>query len=389
MNLMTYARRNIFRRRGRTILTIVGMAVTILIFSGMRTVVAAWHAGEEQAAADRIATRHKNSIVMLLPRRYIDDVRALKGVDKATFAVWFGSKDPKKRTEFFAGFAVDHESFFDVMDEYQLDKTQLEDWKHTPNGAVLGDILAKTLQVKVGDKITIQSDIYPGDWEFVVKGIYKPLRATADRNSFIFRWDYLNNDPRGDTMKDKIGWVLSRITDPGQSAAISKQIDTMFDQRDDQTLTQSERAFQLGWLGMFASLLKAFDIVTLIILLVMALILANTIAMAVRERTHEYGVLRAIGFQPGHVVAFVLGEAFFIGALGGLVGILLTLLLINGVIGPAIEENMGAWFPYFRAPLTVIAMAFGAATLAGLIAGAYPAWTASRRKVTDALRRVD
>jgi putative ABC transport system permease protein len=389
MNLMTYARRNIFRRRGRTILTILGMGLTILIFSGMRTVVAAWHAGEEQAAADRIATRHKNSIVMLLPRRYIDDVRAIKGVDKATFAVWFGSKDPKKRAEFFAGFAVDHESFFDVMDEYQIDKAQLEDWKHTSNGAVLGDLLAKTLQVKVGDKVTIQSDIYPGDWEFVVKGIYKPLRATADRNTFIFRWDYLNNDPRGDTMKDKIGWVLSRIKDPGQSAALSKQIDTMFDQRDDQTLTQSERAFQMGWLGMFASLLKAFDVVTVIILLVMALILANTIAMAVRERTHEYGVLRAIGFQPGHVVAFVLGEAFLIGALGGLVGILLTLLLINGVIGPFIEENMGALFPFFRAPVAVLAMAFGLATVAGLIAGAYPAWTASRRKVTDALRRVD
>ncbi len=389
MNLMTYARRNIFRRRGRTILTVLGVALTILIFSGMRTVVAAWEAGAEEARADRIASRHKNSIVMLLPKRYVDDVRAVPGVDSATYAVWFGSKDPKKRTEFFAGFAVDHESWFQVMDEFELAPAALEEWKRTPNGAVLGDLLAKTLEVKVGDRVTIQSDIYPGDWEFVVKGIYKPLRKTADRNSFIFRWDFLNNDPRGDVMRDQIGWVLSRIKDPTQSAAISKQIDTMFDQRDDQTLTQSERAFQLGWLGMFSSLLKAFDIVTLIILLVMALILANTIAMAVRERTHEYGVLRAIGFQPGHIVGFVLGEALLVGALGGLVGIVFTVLLINGVIGPAVEDGMGAWFPYFRAPFKVIAMAFGAATLAGVLAGAYPAWQASRRKVTDALRRID
>lgn len=389
MNMLTYARRNIFRRRGRTILTIVGVALTILIFSGMRTVVAAWEAGAEEARADRIASRHKNSIVMLLPRRYIDDVRAIPGIDKATFAVWFGSKDPKKRTEFFAGFAVDHESWFDVMDEFAIDKAALDEWKKTPNGAILGDVLAKTLQVKVGDRVMIQSDIYPGDWEFKVLGIYKALRKTADRNSFIFRWDYLNNDPRGDTMKDQIGWVLSRIKDPTQSAAISKKIDAMFDERDDQTLTQSERAFQLGWLGMFSSILKAFDIVTLIILLVMALILANTVAMAVRERTHEYGVLRAIGFQPGHIVGFVLGEAMLVGALGGVAGVLLTLLMINGMIGPAIEENMGAWFPYFKAPMVVIAMAFGAATLAGAIAGAYPAWQAASRKVTDALRRVD
>lgn len=389
MNMLTYARRNIFRRRGRTILTIVGVALTVLIFSGMRTVIKAWEAGADAAAVDRIATRHKNSIVMLLPRRYIDDVRAVKGIDKATWAVWFGSKDPKKRTEFFAGFAVDHESWFDVMDEMAVEPAVLEEWKRTPNGAILGDLLAKTLQVKPGDRVTIQSDIYPGDWEFKVVGLYKPLRKTADRNSFVFRWDYLNNDPRGDTMKDQIGWVLTRIKDPGQSAAISKQIDAFFDQRDDQTITMSERAFQLGWLGMFASVLRAFNIVSLIILLVMALILANTIAMAVRERTHEYGVLRAVGFQPGHIVTFVLGEAIFVGALGGLAGIAITLLLINGLIGPAIEDNMGAWFPYFRAPLMVLAQAFGAATVLGVVAGAYPAWRASQRKVTDALRRID
>ncbi len=389
MNLMTYARRNVFRRRGRTILTILGVAMAVMIFSGIRTVVASFEAGADAAAKDRIATRHKNSIVMLLPKRYIDDVRGIQGVKAATWAVWFGSKDPKKRTPFFAAFASDHESWFTVMDEMAVEPAALAEWKSTPNGAILGDILAKTLQVKPGDRLTIQSDIYPGDWEFKVVGIYQATRKSVDRNSMVFRWDYLNNDPRGEVMRDKIGWVLTRIDDAKASAAISKSIDTNFDDREDQTLTMSERAFQLSFLGAFASVLKAFDVVSAIILLIMALILANTIATAARERTHEYGVLRAVGFQPGHIVGFIVGESVLIAVLGGLAGVLLTAGLINGVMGPAIEENMGALFPYFRAPIGVIALALVLTIVLGTLAATIPALQASRRKVTDALRRVD
>ncbi|KAB2900793.1 MAG: ABC transporter permease [Kofleriaceae bacterium] len=389
MNMLTYARRNLFRRRGRTILTIVGVALAVLIFSGIRTVVASFEAGADAAAKDRIATRHKNSIVMLLPKRYIEDVRELPGVKAATYANWFGSKDPKKRTPFFAAFAADHETWFTVMDEMGVEPAVLEEWRTTPNGAVLGDILAKTLEVKPGDRLVIQSDIFPGDWEFKVVGIYEALRKTVDRNSMVFRWDYLNNDPRGAIMKDKIGWVLTRIDEPKESAALSKRIDATFDQRDDQTVTMSERAFQLSFLGAFASVLRAFDVVSGIILLIMALILANTIATAVRERTHEYGVLRAVGFQPHHVVAFIVGESVLIALMGGLAGVLLTAGLINGMMGPAIEENMGAMFPYFRAPMGVISLALLAAVVLGTLAAIIPAWRASRLKVTDALRRID
>ncbi len=389
MNLATYARRNIFRRRGRTILTILGVAVAVLIFSMIRTVVGAFNAGADEAAKDRIATRHKISITMQLPKRYIEDVRTTAGVEAATWAVWFGSKDPKERTPFFAGFAADHETWFEVMDEMAVDPAVLAEWKATPNGAILGEVLARTLDVKVGGRLVINSDIYPGDWEFKVVGLYKPLRKTMDRNSMVFRWDYLNNDPRGASMKDQIGWVMSRIADPGQSAAVSRKIDAMFEERDDQTVTMSERAFQLSFLGGFAGVLKAFDYVSAIILLIMALILANTIAMAVRERTHEYGVLRAVGFQPGHVVGFIVGESVLIAVLGGLAGVALTLLLINGAIGPFVEENMAAIFPYFRVPIDVVLIGLGLATMLGAIAAGLPAWRASQLKVTDALRRID
>ena len=389
MNLATYATKNLFRRKGRTILTIIAVALAVIIFALIRTVVAMWSAGADAAAQDRLATRHKASITMQLPKRYIEDIRAVPGVKAATWAVWFGSKDPKKRTEFFAGFGADQDTWFDVMDEMGVEPAVLAEWKATPNGAILGDVLAKTLQVKPGDKLVIASDIYEGEWEFKVVGLYKALRRTVDRNSLVFRWDYLNNDPRAAHVKDQIGWVMSRISDPGGSAAVSRAIDKLFDERDDQTLTMSERAFQLSFLGAFANVLKAFDAVSAFILLIMGLILANTVAMSVRERTHEYGVLRAVGFRPGHILGFVLGESALIALVGGMLGIGLAFLIVNVLIGPFIEENMAGFFPYFQLPTSVMVMALGSAALLGALAAAIPAVRASRLKVTDALRRID
>jgi putative ABC transport system permease protein len=389
MNVATYARRNLFRRRGRTITTIVTVAIAVLIFSAIRTVVTEWEAGAAEASKDRLATRHKVSITMQLPKRYVEDVRSIPGVKAATWANWFGAKDPKERAPFFAGFAVDQDTWFDVMDEMKVEPAQLAEWKQTPNGAIIGDQLAKTFGVSVGDKMVVNSDIYPGDWEFKVVGIYTPLRRTADRNTLVFRWDYLNNDPRNTFGKDQVGWLVDRIDDPGKGADISKAIDAKFDEKDDQTLTMSERAFQLSFLGAFSAVLKAFDLVSLAILLIMTLILANTIAMSVRERTHEYGVLRAIGFSPGYILGFILGESVLIAALGGALGLLLTFGLINGLLGPFIENNMNGFFPYFSTPPYVMLLAFAAALVLGMFAGFLPAWGASRLKVTDALRRLD
>ncbi|HSK03085.1 MAG TPA: ABC transporter permease [Kofleriaceae bacterium] len=392
MNIGTYPARNLFRRRGRTILTLIVIAVTVLIFSLLRTVDHAWKVGAEEAAKDRLATRHKVSITMQLPRRYIDDVRdpaKVPGIKAATWANWFAGKDPRERVPFFAAFAADHLSWFDVMDEMQVEPAVLEAWKQTNNGAILGDVLAKALGVKVGDDLTITSDIYPGDWKFRVVGIYTPLRKTVDRNSLVFRWDFLNNDPRSEFTKEQIGWIMSRIDDPSKSAEISRRLDKLFDERDDQTVTMSERAFQLSFLGGFSAILSAFDLVSAVILLIMLLILANTVSMSVRERTHEYGVLRAIGFSPRYVFGFILGEAVLIALLGGVLGALLTMGLINGALGPALEDNMGAFFPYFRTPMAVIGMALAGAVAIGVISGLAPAIGASRRKVTDALRRID
>jgi putative ABC transport system permease protein len=389
MNIATYARRNLFRRRGRAILTIAAVTMAVLIFCAIRTFIVAWNSGADEAAADRLAIRHKVSITMQLPKHYIDELREVPGVKAATWANWFGAKDPKQRLPFFAGIAVDQNSFFEVQDDIKITPQELAAWKQTANGAIVGDQLAKAFQVKPGDRLVVNSDIYPGDWEFQVIGIYTAVRKTADRSSLIFRWDYLNNDPRAVFSKEHIGWMIARVTDPAGGAEIAKRIDAKFDGNDDQTLTMSERAFALSFLGGFAAVLGAFNWVSLVILLIMTLILANTIAMSVRERTHEYGVLRAIGFPPGHILGFVVGESLLISVVGGLIGIGLVWLLINHGAGPVMAENMNGIFQNFFAPGWVLAVALGAAAVLGIIAGAIPAVLASRLKITEALRRVD
>ncbi len=389
MNIATYARRNLFRRKGRTILTILAVAVVVLIFCTIQTVDWAFKVGAEESMQDRLATRHKVSITMQLPKRYIEDVRAVPGVTKATWANWFGAKDPKERVPFFAGFAADHESWFEVFDDMTVDPKELADWKATPNGVIIGDLIAKTFDVKVGDRFVITSDIYPGDWEFQVSGIYHPKRRNVDRNTVVLRWDFLNNDPRSVLSKDTIGWVMSRIQNGGQSAQVSTAIDKVFDEKDDQTITMSERAFNLSFMGAFSAVLSAFKIVSIVILLIMFLILANTIAMSVRERTHEYGVLRAIGFSPGYVGGFIIGEALLLSIVGGLVGLGLVQLLINMALGPFIEDNMGFMFIAFRTPTATMLLAFVIVVVLGFLAAIIPARSASRLKVTDALRRVD
>jgi putative ABC transport system permease protein len=389
VNIATYARRNLFRRRGRTILTIIATTLAVLIFCAIRTFIVAWNTGADQAAADRIATRHKVSITMQLPKHYIDDLRQVPGIKAATFANWFGAKDPRERIPFFAGLAVDHTTWFDVQDDMSVPPDQLAAWKQTPSGAILGDQLAKAFDVKVGSRLVITSDIYPGDWEFQVVGIYTPLRKTVDRNTLVFRWDYLNNDPRAVYSKEHLGWMVSRIADSASSSEISRRIDAKFDAQDDQTLTMSERAFALSFLGGFAAVLTAFNWVSLVILLIMTLILANTLAMNARERTHEYGVLLAIGFPPGHILGFILGESLLVALVGGVIGIGVVWLVINHALGPAMAANMSGVFQNFFTPGWVLAVALGAAAALGLIAGAIPAILASRLKITDALRRVD
>lgn len=388
MNLITLAARNSLRNRFRTLLTVLGVAVAVLSFVTLRTVIYSWTISVEAAAKDRIGTRHKVTFIMTLPKRYIDDVRAVPGVVGATWSNWFGGKDPKHEREFFATLAVDTATVLQVYDEMLVPPAQVAAWKDDRKGAIVGDVLAKKLGWKVGDRVTLQGTIFPGDWEFHISGIYTATRKSVDRSTFMFHWAYLNESVP-ERARDQLGWITSRIDNPSRTAEISQAIDRLFEDREVQTLSMSEKAMNNSFLGMLSAVLQAVDIVSIVILVILMLILGNTIAMGVRERTHEYGVLRAVGFLPKHLAVFVVAEALTIGLLGGVLGLFMAFPLVERGMGRWIEENMGSIFPYFRIAPVTAAGALGLALLLALLAAAVPAYQAARLNVITALRRLD
>ncbi len=387
MQLFTIAIRNIGRNKLRTFLTLAGVTVFVVFFVMLRTVIWSWTAGAEQAAKDRIGTRHKVSFIMPLPARYVEEIRQVPGVTEVAAANWFGAKDPNHEQDFFSTIAVEPEDFLKVYDEIKLPADQKAAWEEDRQGAIIGDALANSKGWKIGQKIVLAGTIYPGDWEFHIRGIYTADRATVDRSTLWFHWKYLNESlpPR---RQDKIGWIMARVDNPARAAEIAQTIDKKFEDRDEQTLSMSERAFQASFLGMISAVLGAIEIVSYVTMVIMGLILANTIAMGVRERTHEYGVLRAIGFLPRHIVMFILGEGFVLGLLGGVLGLALGYPFVQGALGPVLEQNLGAFFPFFRVSPSVAGLALGLAVLLGVLAAVIPARGAARLEVVSALRRV-
>ena len=390
MNLPWLAARNLTRNRTRVLLTILGVAFAIVLFLLLRTVVWAWTFASETGAQDRIGTRHKVSFIQLLPSHYIEKIRQVPGVTAATWMNWLGHRDPKDDTNFFQNLAVDHHTFLDVYNEIVIPPDARERWNQDPRGVVIGDVLAKKMNLKVGDKLVLRGTIYTGLHEYNVVGIYTLTSKTWDRSSVLARWDSWNNslDEAKARHRDHIGWVASRISDPRQSADISVAIDQKFENSPIETLSMSERQLNNQFIAMFDAILFALDVISLVILAILLLILGNTIAMGVRERTTEYGVLRAIGFLPKHIAAFIVGEGMFIGVIGGLVGLGLGTLIIGGMSRFIEEGPMAGFFPFFRLqPLTVVAAVILALALAG-VASLVPAYRASRISVTEALRKV-
>jgi putative ABC transport system permease protein len=387
MTLAGLAVRNLARNKFRVALTVLGVAIAIIAFLLLRTVIWAWASGAEYAARDRVVTRHKVTFVMALPKRYYADVLQAPHIKTATWANWFGGKDPKHDNEFFSTLAVDPATYFVVYDEMKVPTDALAAWKADKQGAIVGDVLAKKLGWKVGDKITLQSGIVGGDWQLNIDGIYEASARSVDRSTLLFHWDYVN-DSLPAARRDMVGWIISRVDDPAHVADIGVGLDKLFDDRETQTLSQDERSFNTSFLAMFSAVLKAMDVISAVILVIMTLVLGNTIAMGVRERTGEYGVLRAIGFLPGHVALWVFCEALVIGTMGGLLGACLAWPFINLFMGRIIEESMGSFFPYFRLEPTTVLLGVGLAAVLGGVAAMIPAWRASKLRVVDAVRRV-
>lgn len=387
MTLTGLAVRNLSRNKFRVGLTIVGVAIAIWAFLFLRTVTWAWTSAGTFAAKDRVVTRHKVTFVMSLPKRYVADVAGTPHVTQTTWANWFGAKDPKHDREFFSTLAVDGATYFNVYNELKVAPEQLDTFQHDRKGAVVGDVLAKKLGWNVGDRIMLQSGIFGGDWEFNVDGIYGTTAKSVDRSTLLFHWEYMN-DALPPARRDQVGWIVSRVDDPARAADVGVALDKVFDTRETPTLSQDEHSFNTSFMAMFVSVIRAMDLVSGVILVIMTLVLGNTIAMGARERTNEYGVLRAIGFLPGHVALWVVAESFLMGTVGGVVGVMLAWPFINLFIGRLVEDNMGSFFPYFHLEIGPVVTGMVLAAVLGAMAAAIPAWQASKLHVVDAVRRI-
>jgi putative ABC transport system permease protein len=373
--------RNAFlRNKTRAFLTVLGTMVAALAFVFLRTMLSAWYVNSNASASDRVVTRNAISITQSLPLAYAGRFAQVPGVTRVTWSNWFGGIY-KDRRNFFAQFAIDAPTALDVFDIRFVQGTR-EDFLADRNSCVVGKNLAAKYGWKLGDIIPLQGDIYPGEWRFKLVGLIEADDASV-ANTMYFHWARLNDGlPPG--RKDQIGVITSKVANANDSPRVIKAVDELFANSDNETHTETEKSFRLSFVAGSSAILGALQVVSVVVLAIMALILGNTLAMGLRERTSELGAMRAIGFLPQHVRAISVVEGAMLGLAGGVLGVLLANPLLTGV-GKALSDFgflQGLGFE----PLTAV-VTIGAALLIGALASAVPAFGAARMPVVAALRR--
>ena len=387
MKLVKIVLKNLFRHRLRTALTMLGIATAVMAFGLIRTIVGAWSAGVEASAANRMITRHSVSFIFPLPLPYRQTIARVPNVAAVSWANWFGGVygDPNDFKNFWPRFAVDAETFYDLYPEYQVPADQLAQFRKERNACIIGRKLAEQHGFKIGDLITMEGDIFPGRWEWVVRGIYTGRDQTVDETQMHFQWNYLYEQvqQREPGRPVDAGWFILRVDPPDAMPRVATAVDEQFVNSRAPTKTETEKAFQQGFVAMSSAIITSLQVISVVIVGIILLVLANTIVMAVRERTREYAVLKTLGFSARHLIALIFGESLLIALCGGLLGMALTFPMVAG-FGKALPT----FFPIINvAPLT-IALALGAALVAGTVAAFFPALRVVRTPIVAGLRTV-
>lgn len=385
MKVLKLIFKNALRHKLRTLLTIFGISIAVIAFGLLRTVVTIWDSSVDAAMANRLITRQAVSFIFPLPYSYKEKIEKVPGVNKVTFQNWF-SGVYKDKSNFFARLAVDHETMFDIYPEFVLSPEQLALFKKERNACVIGADIAEQYKLKLGDQMVLEGDIYPGRWEFIVRGIYKGKNKNTDETQMLFHWDYVNERLKAETpvRANDVGWYIVQVADPNKSAMISNQIDAIFKNSTAETKTETEKAFTQGFVSASGAIITAMNVMSFVIIGIIMLVLANTMIMAARERTREYAVFKTLGFSAKHLVGLILGESMLISLLGGGVGLFLTFPIVAGF-----EQAMPkGFFPFFYIePITVVFAAI-ATILVGLISAVFPIHKALNTKIVDGFRFV-
>jgi len=376
--------RNAFRHRLRALLTVVGVAVAVLAFGLLSTLVDAWYAGVSAAAANRLVIRHAISLTFSLPIAYMEKIRAVDGVKAVSHMTWFGGVYIDRKN-FFANFAVEPRSFLDLYPEFVLPEDQRSAFLKDRRGCVAGRGLAERFGWKVGDTVPLQGTIYPGDWPMTLRGVYQGRDKSTDENQLFFHWDYLNErlKERFPRRANQAGIFVIVIAHAEEAPAVAGAVDAVFKNSLAETLTETERAFQLGFVTMSEAILAAIRLVSLIIIGIIMAVVANTMIMSVRERMHEFAVFKTLGYGAFHLAGLILGESLVICAAGGALGIAGTFPALRILAG-----NVGNIFPVLDITPATLGLDVLAAVLVALVAAAFPIRKVITVRIVDALGRV-
>jgi len=375
---------NLFRKKTRFALTIGSFAVALFLFGFLAAVREAFSQGIEVAGADRLVVINKTAIIQPLPLAYRDRILRIPGVKEVTHDNWFGGVYQDERN-FFPQFVIDVQNQRKVYPEFAIPEDQWQTFVKDRQGAVVGASTAKRFGWKVGDRIPIRGVIYPGAWEFNLDGIYHGTRKQDDETQFWFQWDYLE-EKRPEWSKGFAGWYTVKIDNPDNSLRIAKAIDKEFANSPYETHTDTESNFAAGWVKQFGNIQFLILTIGSVVFFTLLLVTGNTMAIAVRERTAELAVLKAVGYSDRFVLFFVILESLVIALTGGLVG--LGLAKLFELLLSVVQTPLNTVLPYFYVPTTSLLVGIAMALVFGVASGFLPAVGAMRLRVVDALRRV-
>ena len=376
--------RNAFRNKLRTGLTILGITIAILAFGLLRTVISAWYSGVEASSATRLITRNSVSLIFPLPLSYRDRIRQISNVKTLSYGTWFGGVYIEEKN-FFPNFAVDPRTFFELYPEFILSPNEKEAFFNDRKGCVVGKKLAERFGWKMGDIITLRGAIFFGNWDFVIRGIYRGRDKDTDESQFMFHWAYLNEalKKRRHPWADQVGYYIVGVTRSDAATEVSIAIDQMFKNSLAETLTETEKAFQQGFIAMAGAIVMAIQIVSFVVIVIIMAVGANTMAMTTRERIGEYAILKTLGFRGGHIAGLILGESLVITLFGCALGIVLTFPGAR-----VFSSELGAYFPNFNVERETLLFDLLAAFAIALTAAIIPTHRAIRIRIADGLRRI-
>jgi putative ABC transport system permease protein len=384
MFLLKLLIRNAFRHKLRTSLTITGVAIAVLAFGLLRTLVGLWYLGADQSSSTRLVTRNAISLVFTLPIAYKDRIRQVPGVKQVAFGNWFGGIyiDAKN---FFANYAVEPRSYLELYPELVLSQEEKTAFILDRKGCIVGRKLADKYGWKVGDMITLRGTIFPGNWELVLRGIYKGAQKSTEERALLFQWDYLNETLKKTVPRraDQAGFYMIGVTTPEVAAEVSQTIDTTFRNSLAETLTETEKAFHMSFVAMTEAIMVAIQVVSYVVIIIIMVVAANTMAMTARERIVEYATMKTLGFSGWHIAGVVFGESVLIAMLGGALGVLLTFPAAGWI-----ETELAQFFPVFTVSSETVYLEFLAALIVGIVAAIFPTWRGATIRVVDGLRRI-